>query len=94
MAPCDFRHILKGSLGPVGHLGARIPKTHNNVLFAEPAISLTGGLVRNWEDLPLNKWIAQHQVHESSWMGLPTCMHVHGVCMALYEESQPGKTLW
>ena len=83
MAQCDVRHILEGPLGHVGHLGARIPKKHNNVLFAEPAISLTGGLVRNWEDLPLNKWIAQHQVHEASWMGLPTCMHVHGVCMAL-----------
>ena len=78
MAQCDVRHILEGTLGHVGHLGARIPKTHNNVLFAKPAISLTGGLVRNWEDLPLNKGIVEQMGHEAAWMGLPSGMLVQG----------------
>jgi len=60
-----------------------IPEAHNNVLFAEPAISLTGGLVRNWDDLPLNKGIVEHQGPEASWMGLTSGMHAHGFCGAL-----------
>jgi len=62
----------------LGHVGAMIPEAHNNVLFAEPAISLTGGLVRNWEDLPLNKGIVEQKGPEASWMGLPSGMLVQG----------------
>jgi len=35
-------------------------------------------LVRNWDDLPLNKGIVEQKGPEASWMGLPSGMLVQG----------------
>ena len=57
MASPDVRHTKQGSLAHAGHVGARIPEAHANVLIAGPAVSLIGHLVRGWEGLPPYKGI-------------------------------------